>query len=324
MDEVIRWGICGTGSIAGSFVKSLAAVDDAHVVAVASHDADRGRAFAEAHGIERAHVGYEALATDDEVDVVYVASTQERHVDDTLLFLEGGRHVLCEKPFALSVADAERMVAAATDAQRFLMEALWSRFQPSYVRLAELLAEGAIGQPRRVRADFSMRVPDDGIEGHRLFDLARGGGALMDLGVYPVQLAHLVFGAPDRVEAVGWLTDGGVDEQTSVLLGWDGGASALLTAAIRTSGPLDAVIIGSEGSLALAPFMHCTNQLTLERGGETEVMDFEGPSLHHQVPEVHRCLRAGLLESSVMPHAETLAIMRTLETALHQVGVEYP
>ena len=324
MTEPIRWGICGTGSIASQFATALGHVPDAELVAVASEDADRAGAFAGHHGVPRTHLGYDAMADDDEVDVVYVASTQERHVRDVLLLLEGGRNVLCEKPFALSSTQAQTMIDMARSNDLFLMEAMWSRFQPSYRKLRELIDDGAIGRPCRVEADFGFMVPADERADHRLFDPHRGGGALLDLGVYPVHLAHFVLGPPTAVAAQAGLTDRGVDAWTNLLLTHDGDASSVLSAAITVNGPLSARIAGTDGVIRLDPFMHVTSRLTLERGLDTETFEFEDPSLHHQVPEVHRCLRAGLTESTVMPHADTLAMLATLDEARRQIGLVYP
>jgi len=218
MTESMQWGICGTGAIAAQFVDALANVPDAEAIAVGSNDKNRSDHFGDRHQIRHRHGSYEELAADGDVDVIYVASTQHRHMRDTLLFLEAGRHVLCEKPFALNAAQVETMISAATANDRFLMEALWSRFLPSYLRLAELLAEGAIGEPTLVQSDFSIRVPPEEVAEHRLYDPHRGGGALLDLGIYPVQLAHYIMGAPSRVEATAMLTAQGLDEQTSMLL----------------------------------------------------------------------------------------------------------
>jgi predicted dehydrogenase len=322
--DTIRWGICGTGRIANEFAECLQRVDDASLVAVASHDAARSREFADRHEVSVAHVGTAHLAGDENVDVVYVASTQDRHMRDTVEMLSGGRHVLCEKPFALSLDDAKTMIGAAAENERFLMEALWSRFLPSYVGLGEHLRSGSIGEPLLVEANFSFRVAEDAIAGHRLFDAARGGGALFDLGVYPVQLAHFVLGAPTSIDASSHIGESGVDEQTAMLLGYDSGASALLHTAIRTPGSNSARIAGSEGVIEVAPFMHAPNQFTITRDGGSEVFDFPRASLHFQVPEVQECIRAGRLESSTMPHAETLAIMNTLDAVRRRVGLEFP
>lgn len=324
MSERIRWGICGTGSIASQFATALGNVADAELVAVASEDADRCAAFAGEHDVPVSHLGYDAMADDDDIDVVYVASTQQRHFGDVMVLLEGGQNVLCEKPFALNEAQARTMIDTAHNGGLFLMEAMWSRFQPSYVKLMELVADGAIGEPQRVEADFGFRVPTDERADHRLFDPHRGGGALLDLGIYPVHLAHLVLGPPTTVVAAGELTDSGVDAWTNLLLTHEGGAASVLTSAITVRGSLTGRIAGTEGVITMDPFMHVTTRFTLERGFESETFDFGDPSLHHQVPEVHRCLREGRTESEVMPHADTLAMLATLDEARRQIGLTFP
>ena len=319
----IRWGICGTGRIANDFAAALTFVDDAELVAVASHEGTRAEQFARDHEATRHHVGYESLAADEDVDVVYVATTQNRHVDDTLLFLGAGKHVLCEKPFALSLPDAQRMIEGAVASGRFLMEALWSRFLPSYVALKKLLDDGAIGEVLHVDANLGFRVPDEKIDGHRLFDPARGGGALLDLGVYPVNLAHFVLGRPCSVVANGRLMENGLDEHSNLQLAFAGGATAQLHAAIRTPCTNRGRIAGTKGTIDIDAFMHAANRFTVSIDGEQEVFDFPLASLHFQVPEVHRCVRAGLIESPSMSHSDTLAMMGTLDSAVAQIGIQF-
>ncbi|HXY93001.1 MAG TPA: Gfo/Idh/MocA family oxidoreductase, partial [Acidimicrobiia bacterium] len=205
----VRWGIASTGGIAASFTKDLAFVDDAEVVAVASRARKTARRFAAAHGIPRAHDSYEAMAADPNVDVVYVATPHSRHCADTLLFLAAGKHVLCEKPFALNHAQASSMAADARARGLFLMEAMWSRFLPAYVELRRLVAGGAVGEVVLVEGAFGFAVPFDA--SHRLFAPELGGGALLDVGVYPVQLAHLLLGTPAGVSAVAAMGATGVD-----------------------------------------------------------------------------------------------------------------
>jgi predicted dehydrogenase len=324
MTEPIRWGIAGTGSIATQFATALANVDDAVIGAVASESAERGAAFAQRFDIETTHVGYDALAADTDIDVVYLASTQDRHLRDLLTFVVGGRNVLCEKPFALNVSQAEQMFAAAAAADVFVMEALWSRFLPSYVKMAELLADGAIGTPRIVEANFSIAVPEPERPTHRLWDPAKGGGAILDLGIYPVQLAHLALGTPEVVHAEAVVNADGIDEQTAIMLRHSGGAMSLLHTAVATRGSCSAKILGTEGTITLAPFFHATNSVRLQRSSGTEELRFPDASLHFQVPEVHRCLREGLNESPAMPHAETLSLLTTLDEVRRQIGVRYP
>ncbi len=292
-------------------------------MAVGSTSLERAESFGQRAGIERRHGSYEALAADDQIDVVYVASTHERHRADAVLFLGAGRHVLCEKPMALSAADAEAMIDAAQRADRFLMEAMWSRFLPSYVEVGRLLDRGVIGQPLLLQADFSFAVPMAARAGHRLFDPARGGGALLDLGVYPLQLSRLVFGEPDDVFATGLFTDSGVDGQTTLTLTHAGGGVSMLTAAIVTPGTCTARIMGADGAITLDAFMHATQKLTVD-GTEPQVIETEPASLHFQIPEVHRCIRGGRNQSEVWGWADTLATLAITDRAREQIGLRYP
>jgi predicted dehydrogenase len=318
--SIVRWGIAATGGIAAAFVDALHQTEGAELVAVCSRTPERAEAFARAHGIPRAHGSYEALGDDPDVEVVYVATPHARHCADTIGYLEAGKHVLCEKPLAVDRQEAARMVATARAQDRFLMEALWSRFLPAYRELGRLLAEGRIGEVRLVEADFGFTAPIDPT--HRLFDPALGGGAALDLGVYPVQLAHLVLGAPDDVRAVGHRGTTGVDEQVAAVMHHSGGALSVVKAAVRTSMGCTATITGTEGSIHLPAFMHCPDHLTVRDANGTERIDapIEGQGLRYQVPEVHRCIAEGLIESPVMSHAESGAIAGTLDAILEQVA----
>ena len=319
-----RWGIVGPGAIAAQFAEGMRTVDGGTVVAVGSRAAERAEAFAQRFDIPRHYGSYEALADDPDVDIVYVATPHSRHAADTLLFLGAGKHVLCEKPFALNAAQASEMVRVAGERQRFVMEAMWSRFLPSYEALCDVLGEGRIGEPLLVEADFGFRSPIDAA--HRHFDLAQGGGALLDLGVYPVQLCSLVLGAPDAVVAQGHVGSTGVDEQVAAVLHHAGGALGVVKAAIRTPMSCTARIGGTEGWIQIPAFMHCPDHITVrDLSGEHRIdAPWEGEGLRFQVHEVHRCLEAGLLESARMPWRETVAIAEVLDTIRAQVGVRYP
>jgi predicted dehydrogenase len=325
VSETIRWGIAATGHIASKFVEDLALLDDATVMAVGSRSAERADTFADEFGIPGRHATYEALATDPEVDVVYVASPASRHLDNALLFLEAGKHVLCEKPFALNRAQATRMIDAARAGDRFLMEALWSRFLPAYVAVRERLAEGRIGETQFVEADFGFRLPVD--PAHRLFDPAQGGGALLDLGIYPLQFATMVLGPVESVRALGQIGATGVDETTVVTLGHDGGALSVSKASIRLDLRCTARIAGSDGAIELPAFMHYPGHVTVRQGGavvERVEASFDGNGLRFQASEVHRCLREGLTESPVMPAEETLRLATVLDDVRAQIGLRYP
>jgi predicted dehydrogenase len=324
VDDRIRWGISATGGIARRFATGLSETDDAETIAVASRTAERAEEFGAEFDIAHRHASYEALAADPDVDVVYVASPHSRHEADTLLFLEAGKHVLCEKPFALNQVQARRMVDTARERGLFVMEAIWSRFLPAYQVLGELLAEGAVGEVVSVDADFGIRFPFD--PAHRLFDLALGGGALLDLGIYPLQLASLVLGPPDEVRAFAQLGESGADEHVAAVLSHAGGALATVRAATRVTLACTARISGTEGVIDLPIFMHCPSSLTVTTMAGVKVREapIVGEGLRYQVGEVHRCLRAGVVESSVIPHAESLGLAATMDEIRSQVGVGYP
>lgn len=325
MRESVHWGIVATGQMAASFAEGLRQVADAALVAVASRDQRRADDFGHRFGVPHRHGSYEDLASDSSVDVVYVATPQSRHRDDVLLFLEAGKPVLCEKPFALSERQAAEMIATARSRQLFLMEALWSRYLPAYVTLRELLRAGRIGQPRLVEADFGIVLPEV-TTAHRLFDLSRGGGALLDLGVYPVQLASLVLGEPDRVEAVADIGSTGVDELVAAVLGYRDRALAVVKAALRTQLASTARITGTDGVIRLPAPMHCPSSLRVTTPEGTETLDrpFGQNGWWYQVVEVHECMRQGRLESNIMPLDESRSIMRTLDRIRAEIGLRFP
>ncbi len=320
----MRWGICGTGRIAEKFVSALALVEDAEVVAVCSRTAERAEEFGAHHDIGRRYGDRQMLAEDPDVDVVYVATTQDDHHDAVLVMLGAGRHVLCEKPLALSEMQAAAMTETAARNECFLMEAMWSRFSPLHARMCELLDAGRIGTPLEVRADLSLSVPPEERSTHRLWDLERGGGALLDVGIYPLQLSSFVLGVPSEVRAVGVLADSGVDRRVGVLLGHPDDALAVLSAGIDLQGDRDARITGTDGSIVIEAPMHASRVLRVEVGGESERIECGPPGLHLQVPEVHRCISEGLLQSPVMSWEESLSILGTTDRIRAEIGLRYP
>lgn len=319
-----RWGIVGPGGIAAQFAEGMRLVEGGEIGAVASRSAERAKAFGDRFGIRSCYCGYADLAADPDVEIVYVATPHARHAADTVTFLEAGKHVLCEKPFALNAKEARHMAAVARANGRFLMEAMWSRFLPAYRVLVSVLASGAIGEPLTVEGDFGFRIPVT--PDHRLFDLRLGGGALLDLGIYPVQLCSLVFGIPDRVAAVGVIGTTGVDEQIAAVLHYAAGRIGVVKAAIRVATACSARISGSEGWIELPRFMHRPDSIVVGSATGEERLDagYDGEGLRFQVDEVHRCLDEGLQESPTMSLDETISIAETLDAIRVQVGVAYP
>ena len=321
----IRWGVVGAGAIAAAFVEDLTFLPDAEVVAVGARQAARAEAFAAEHGVRRAHGSYADLVTDPDVDVVYVSTIHPTHHDAAMLAIEAGKAVLVEKPFTMDAAEASSLVAAARAGGVFLMEAMWARFVPHMVRVRELLAEGALGDVRLVIADHCQWFAGDPT--HRLLAPELGGGALLDLGIYPLSFASMVLGPPARVTAVSEPTVTGVDATTSMLLQHDGGAHAVLTTTQSALGPNRAAIVGTDARLEIDSVFYTPTSFTLtRRDGSTERFDepHEGLGLRHEAAEVMACLRAGRLESEGMPLDETVAIMETMDEVRRQIGLTYP
>lgn len=329
MDATLRIGISGTGHIADVLARCVPYVADlgvhVTVVAVASRDLARAEAFARRHGIEHAVAGDGALAARADVDLVYVSSLNPLHHRDALRFLAAGKHVLCEKPFAMNERQATAMVAAARVHDRFLMDALWSRFLPSWQRVRALVDDGAIGDVRMVSAELGFATPED--DRGRLLSMAKGGGSLIDSGVYPHALASWFLGEPSRVHGVANLARTGVDEQTLATLEYASGAHAQLRSSLRAALASAAFLAGADGVLELAPRMHRSTRVVLRRLGRDDLVEdlpFAGPGLHFQLAHVARCLAEGRRESPVMPLDETISIVRTMDTIRAQIGVRHP
>ncbi|MFE5730904.1 Gfo/Idh/MocA family protein [Streptomyces sp. NPDC056528] len=326
MAEKVRWGILATGGIAERFTTDLLTLDDAEVVAVASRSEAPAKAFAERFGIPRAYGEWAGLFADADVDVVYVATPHHAHRAAAGLALEAGKAVLCEKALTLNAREAAELVALARDRGLFLMEAMWMYCNPLIRRIAELVRDGAVGEVRTVQADFGIAGPFGA--DHRLRDPNTGGGALLDLGVYPVAFAQLLLGEPDSVRAHALLSPEGVDLNTGMLLGWSGtGASALLSCSIAADTPLTASVTGSLGRIDVPRGFFFPERFTLHRDGvepEEFTAEADPHGFRHEAAEVMRCLRAGEKESPLVPLDGSLAVMRTLDAVRDRIGVRYP
>jgi predicted dehydrogenase len=323
-DRPVRWGILGTGGIAATFASDLAHVAGAELAAVGSRTAQAAAGFAARHGFARAHGSWAALAADPDVDVIYVATPHVAHLDAAMVCLDGGKPVLCEKPMTLDRATSAHLVEQARARGLFLMEAMWMRCNPAIRRLAELVADGAIGELTNIQADFGLQGPFPA--SHRLRDPALGGGALLDLGVYPLNLAHLLLGAPAAVHGWARLTAEGVDDNTGILLGWESGAVAALTCSLVGETRNSASITGTLGRIDLPEGFFAPHGFVLRRVGAEPAeiaYPFPGAGYQYEAAEVQRCLGAGLLESPLMPHASTLEIMGLMDTIRAEIGVRY-
>ena len=321
----IRWGILGTGWIANEFAQGLARLSDAELVAVGSRSLESAERFGAQYEVPHRHASYQALARDTDVDVIYVATPNPLHKEHSLLCLESGKPVLCEKPFALNAREAEHVNQVAREKKLFLMEAMWSRFFPLMAKVRTLLADGVIGDVQMLVADLCIQFDFDPAD--RRYARNLGGGALLDLGVYPISFASMIMGPPSGITTLAHLGETGVDEQAGIVLRYDQGQVSTLLTSIRVDSPVEAILMGTEGQIRIHPWWIRPSRLTLSLADQdttTIEMPFEGNGYQFEAAEVMDCLRVNKLESDLMPLDETLSIMQTMDAVRAQWGLTYP
>lgn len=328
----MRWGIIGTGNIAHQFAEGLSSVPDGVLQAVGSRTADSANRFAKRFGIPNAHASYEALAVDPEVDVIYISTPHPFHKENALLCIEHGKHVLCEKPFTLNAADTQVVVDAARAKGVFLMEAMWMRYFPAVQQLHQMIADGKIGYVRMIDTTFGFAASFD--EAGRLFAPELGGGALLDIGIYPVSFNWFVVGAagihaqPDSITTIMRPAPSGVDESSSTIMTWQNKA---IIATAQMSLGLDlqneATVYGTHGSLKLtAQFWQADTLIYTPKGKPSQTFShpIEGNGYNYEIVEVQERIEAGKLESEIMSLDESVAIMRTMDAIRAKWGLVYP
>lgn len=326
----LRWGVLAPGGIAHKFVDAVHSYTAGRVVAAASRDADRARAFAQVHGIPRAYAGYDRLVADPEVDAVYVASPHSAHLAHAVLAIEAGKHVLVEKPVGLTAAEARRIDEAARAAGVFCMEALWSLFLPKYDVIRQILDEGVLGEVHTVLADMGEWFDPD----HRILRADLGGGPLLDLGTYPVTLATWVLGRPDAVAAAGTAAPSGVNGQLAASLRWGERATAQLFCSVLTDTPNTATIAGTRARITMDRFFYRPGGFELygrTDGGDrftgTALRWDEEPidhqALHFEAAEVARRITAGETGSPLRPFADTIATLEVMDAIRERVGFDF-
>jgi predicted dehydrogenase len=320
--RAIRWGIVANGPVASQFVQDLALLPEAHALGVASRQRDRATAFATRYGIPRAYGSWDELAGDPDIDVVYVATAHGAHVEVARLFIEAGKAVLCEKSLTADLATARDLVELARRRGIFLMEAMGTWTHPTIRRIRDLVASGAIGEVTHLHADFGIGGTPP--VGHRKRTPELGRGALLDLGVYPVTLAHLFLGTPLAVTAWASMFPEGNDANTGLILGYESGAVATLHAGVAGETAQRAAITGRDGRIEIERVFWRPDTFTLTRwdgSAQRSTLPVGGHGIVHEAQEVMRCLRAGRTESDLFPLDAVLAVMTTLDTALRQVRV---
>lgn len=318
----LRWGIAATGGIAGSMAEALATLPDAEIVAVGSRTQDAADAFAERFRIPRAHGSHAALCADPDVDIVYVASPHSHHQAMTIAALDAGKHVLCEKAFALDAAQAREMVDAARRNGRFLMEAMWTWFIPAVVDIRRRVLAGEIGDLQVVDANFGI-IANDPNGRHRRPDL--GGGAMLDVGIYPVTFARFLAGDPIGAKVSGMLGDTGVDTTVGGVVSFSGGALGVFHTSIDMLTNLRATVYGTRGRIDVDPPFWFPSGFTVRVNGEEPVrVDMAHHGLAHEAAHAMQRIRDGHLESDVIPLATTVSTMELLDDIRAQIGVVYP
>lgn len=326
----LRWGILATGGIAHLFVRDLK-LHGFTVQAVGSRSLQSAERFASEFDIPTAHGSYEALAADPEVDVIYVATPHPMHAAHATLALKHGKHVLVEKAFTVNAREAQSVVDLAAERGLVVLEAMWTRFLPHMVRTREIIAAGTLGEVRSVIADHTQDLPDD--PAHRINSLALGGGALLDLGIYPISFTHDILGVPETIQATASFKETGADAQVATTFGYAGGQIAQTFSASDTAGRNVATIHGTDARIEIAGVWYCPTSFSViatgsghDEGGVLEHYDstVTGRGMQYQAAELERVVAAGETGSPLLTPADSVAVMATLDTIRTQIGLRYP
>ena len=319
-----KWGILGPGGIAKAFAEDLKLLQGHSIAAVGSRSISNAQSFADTYG-GSAYGSYEDLVADSQVDAIYVATPHPAHKDNVILALNAGKPVLCEKPFSVNAIDAQQMVDAATKNNVALMEAMWARFLPHYAKVREIVASGVLGPILTIHADHGQRLADRNIP--RLVEPELAGGALLDLGIYPVSFAHMILGNPTSVTSSAVLTEKGVDAQTSMIFDYADGAQAVLNTTMIEQTPCRAVVAGLNGWLEIDRTFYnpASMRVVLNDGTITEYPNtYQGHGLREQADVFKQLVLSGAKQSEILNWKDTVDIMKTLDTVRAQIGLKYP
>jgi predicted dehydrogenase len=322
--EKFNWGILGPGGIARAFAKDLTFIQGHTIAAVGSRSLENAKKFSAQFG-GTAYGSFEELVADPTVDAIYVATPHPAHHDNIILALNAGKPVLCEKPFAVNAKEAQAMVDAAARNSVALMEAMWARFLPHYAKVREIVDSGVLGPILSIHADHGQRLADQGIA--RLIEPDLAGGALLDLGIYPVSFAHMILGNPVHITSKAVMTEKGVDAQTSMIFSYGGGAQAVLTTTMIEQTPCRAVVAGLNGWLEIDRTFYnpAAMRVVLNDGTVTEYPNtYTGHGLREQAETFKQLVRSGKLESDILTWADTVDIMKSLDAVREQIGLKYP
>ena len=318
----LKWGIIGLGNIANQFAADLVLLEDAHLYAVASRDNDKAIAFAKKYNCDKAYDSYDALFEDDQVDIVYIATPHDSHAELSIKAMQNGKHVLCEKPLALSYKDAVRMIEVSRNTNKFFMEAFWTRFIPSVQEVLTKVNNGIIGDVKYVKADFAFCANET--DGGRLFDKNLGGGALFDIGVYPLFLSYIMLGIPKEIIAKSIYHKNGIDLQTSMILQYEK-AQAVLQASIVSESDMKATIGGTKGRIELnSPWFIADGYSVFKEEQETSFsLPNLGKGYTHEAIECRKCIKNNQIESQLWSHQNSLELSKMTNEVKNKIGLEF-
>ena len=325
MKKKYKWGILAPGKMSAKFTRGLKLLDNVELYAVGSRDKERAKMFAEEFGFRKHYESYEELAADRDVEIIYVASPHSHHYEHVMLCLKNKKSVLCEKAFALTENEAEKMINEARNQKVFLMEALWPPFQPMYIKTKEIIDSGAAGKILHLNARFGFQAPYNPLD--RKFNLELGGGSLLDIGIYTVIDALWFLGVPDEITAVASFAETGSEDSISIIFRYNDGRMANLYSSFRTAAGIGCDLLCENGNLFFSRARDMSQCLTVALNGQ-EKIDYsilpEGMGYQFEAAEVMRCLDEGRLESSVVNHEFTLNLMRTLDRIREAAGIVFP
>lgn len=322
--QKIKWGIIGLGNIAHQFANDLMLVEEAELIAVASRNLEKAQEFAEKYNCKKAYDSYDAIINDPEIDILYIATPHNSHAALTIKALQNNKHVLCEKPLALNYDDALQMINASKENNKFFMEAFWTRFNPSFREAFSKIKNGEIGEVKYINADFAFCANLEGI-GNRNTDLKLGGGALLDIGVYPLFLCYIVLGIPKEILAKSNFYKTGADVQTSMILQYEN-AQAILHASFVSTSNIKATINGTKGRINLNTLWHEAQSYTLNVDDQEEeiLLATKGKGFTYEIEECHLCLKENRIESELWSHQNSLELIKIVDRVRSQIGLEYP
>lgn len=322
--KTYNWGIIGAGNIAGKFAEDLMLLPAARLKAVASRSAERAAGFAEKFNIPDAYGSWEELSEDAAIDIVYVATHHPFHYENTMDCLKAGKAVLCEKPFTMNKEELERLVNVARENKVFLMEAIWTRFLPSTRRVLEIAESSELGKLENIYADFGFRLEFD--PGHRLYDPEKGGGALLDIGIYPVFISSLMAGPPEVISAKARFAPSGTDHSCNMIFEQDGGIVSSLNCTLNNHSPVEATMLFEEGYIRMESWFLTPGPISVHRKDkDPERIEFPEPGhgYHYEAAEVMRCLDEGLTESPLLTLDFSMGLMDTLDRIRRECDIRY-